>query len=188
TIRAVTELTVHAKMNGVSVATLGLLNLSPDSIIALSSSLTYSYDDTLLHINLPAVLNMNDSLTMRVYYHGTPPQDPMFGGFYFSGNYAYNIGVGFTVLPHNRGKAWFPCVDEFTDRATYEFHITTPSTYKAFCNGILQDSTVNGNGTLTWNWQINQTIPTYLAAIAVAPFYTMRRTYQGIPAQFAIMP
>src|SRR5438477_3010201 len=62
TIRAVTELTVHAKMNGVSIATLGLLNLSPDSIIAQSSSLTYSYDDTLLHINLPAALNINDSL------------------------------------------------------------------------------------------------------------------------------
>jgi aminopeptidase N len=187
TIRGVTELSVQSRINGVSHITLGLLQLTADSIIAQSSSLAFTTNDTLMHITLPVVLNTNDSITLRVYYHGIPVTDGGFGGFYFSGTYAYNIGVGLNIQPHNMGKAWFPCVDEFTDRATYEFHITTPSTYKAFCNGILQDSIDNGNSTITWNWQINQTIPTYLAAVAVAPFYTVRRTYQGIPVQFAIL-
>jgi hypothetical protein len=188
TLRASAELTVHAKVNGLTNLRLNLLALLADSVISQSSSLSFTDNDTILNISLPATMNVGDSIVLRVYYHGTPVTDPGgFGGFYFSGTYAYNIGVALNTQPHNFGKVWFPCVDEFTDRATYDFHINTPPGYKAFCNGTLQDSTVNGNGTLTWNWQINQTIPTYLACVATAPFYTMRRTYQGIPVQFAIM-
>jgi aminopeptidase N len=154
-----------------------------------SQQLTYTYDDTLIRIAPPAILNQNDSIVFTVYYSGQPQQDPSgWGGFYFSGNYAFNLGVGFELDPHNLGKAWFPCIDEFTDRSKYDFHITTPSTYKAFCNGVLVDSTVNANGTLTWNWKMNQTIPSYLASVAVAPFYTMRRTFSGIPTEWAVMP
>jgi hypothetical protein len=190
TLRGVTELTVHSKVNGLGTVKLDLDTLVVDSIIAQAASLSFTHLNRMaLLITLPAVMNTSDSIVMKVYYHGTPVTDPGgFGGFYFNGNYAYNIGVALYQQPHNFGKTWFPCVDEFTDRATYEFHITTPSTYKAFCNGTLQDSTVNANGTLTWNWHFNQTMPTYLAGISAAPFYTLRRTYQGIPVQMAIMP
>jgi hypothetical protein len=185
--RAVTALTVHPLMLGVQTISLGLRELVPDSVV-MQSALPFFYDDTTLTIMLPFQIPMGDSVTLKVYYHGTPVTDGGWGGFYFSGNYAYNIGVALNSSPHNFGKAWFPCVDEFTDRSTYEFHITTPSNFKAFCNGTLQDSTVNINGTLTWNWYINQTIPTYLASVAVAPFYTMYRNYQGIPVQYGVMP
>jgi hypothetical protein len=187
TFRGMTELTVHSKINGLNILPLRLLELIPDSVISQSSSLAFTYNDTTLGIAVPVTMNIGDSITLKVYYHGMPVTDGGWGGYYFSGNYAYNIGVALNSSPHNFGKAWFPCVDEFTDRATYEFHITTPSNYKAFCNGTLQDSTLNGNGTLTWNWHFNQDMPTYLASMAVAPFYTLYRNYQGIPVQYAVM-
>lgn len=187
-IRANTTLTVVSKLNSVNNITLSLLHLTIDSIISSGQPLTYSYDDTLLRVTPPSVLNQNDSITITVYYNGQPQQDQSWGGFYFSGTYAFNLGVSFSQDPHTFGRVWFPCIDEFTDRSKYDFHITTPSTYKAFCNGILTDSTVNANGTLTWNWKMNQTIPSYLASVAVAPFYTLRRTFSGIPVQWAVMP
>jgi hypothetical protein len=187
TIRGVTGLTVHSKMNGVNNISLGLYFLTIDSIVS-GVPLAYTYDDTTIHITPPVMMNQGDSITIGVYYHGNPKTDPSFGGFYFAGSYAYNIGVGFNADPHTFGKTWFPCLDEFTDRSTYEFHVTTAPNYKAFCNGVLQFSNVNPDSTVTWHWQLNQTIPPYLAAIAVAPFYTIHRNYQGIPVELAVLP
>lgn len=187
-IKGMTELTVHAKMNNVNNISIGLYYLIVDSVTSNGSQLGFTYDDTTIRVMPPAVMNANDSLVLQVYYHGDPATDADFGGFYFSGVYAFNIGVGFNSNPHTFGKAWFACVDEFTDRSTYEFHIKTRTTHKAFCNGVLDSSVVNPDGTITWNWTLNQTIPAYLAAIAVAPFYTIHRTYQGIPVELAVMP
>ncbi|MCX6276404.1 MAG: M1 family aminopeptidase [Bacteroidetes bacterium] len=187
-IRGVTTLTVHSKLNGVNNISLGLYFLTVDSILSSGLPLAFEHDDTTIHVLPPSVLNQNDSLTLGVYYHGVPKTDATFGGFYFSGTYAFNIGVGFDANPHTFGKTWFPCVDEFTDRSTYDFHITTANGYKAFCNGILQSSVVNPDSTITWHWKLDQTIPTYLASMAVAPFYTINRNYQGIPVELAMVP
>ena len=186
-IRASTTLTVVSKLNNVNNITLSLLHFTVDSIVSNSQPLAYSYNDTVLHIAPLTVLNVNDSITLSVSYHGQPQQDPSWGGFYFSGTYAFNLGVSFNEDPHNFGRAWFPCIDEFTDRSTYDFFIRTPDTYKAFCNGVLVSGTNNGDGTSSWHWKMNQTIPSYLASMAVAPYYTLQRTYSGIPVQWAVL-
>ncbi len=188
-IRAYTLLTVVSKQNNISVIPLSLLQLNIDSVILPSGPASFTYNDTTIGITLPAALNQGDSITAVVYYNGNPKQDASgWGGFYFSGSYAFNLGVGFAADPHNLGKVWFPCLDEFTDRASYDFYITTGSTDKAFCNGMLVSETLNPNGTKTWHWQLAETIPTYLASVAVAPFYSLQRTSNGIPVVWACLP
>ncbi len=186
-IRGSAALTVMSRLNSVTNITLNFLELNIDSIVSNGQPLTYSYNDTLIRITPPATLNQNDSIDMTVYYNGHPQQDASWGGFYFSGQYAFNLGVSFLEDPHPFGRVWFPCIDEFTDRSLYDFYITTDTGYKAFCNGTLQGSTANPNGTITWHWKINQTIPSYLASMAVAPFYTLQRTSNGIPVQWAVL-
>ncbi len=189
TIRAMAELTVHPKQNGVNGISIALLELNVDSVTYSSGNLLYAYNDSVLRVAFPSALNMGDSILLKVYYQGAPQMDGSgWGGFYFTGVFAFNLGVGFQAVPHAFGRAWFPCIDEFTAKGTYEFRVTTPDTYKAFCNGVLQSSIDNLNGTKTWHWKMNQKIPSYLASVAVAPFYTMHRTYSGIPCEFAILP
>ncbi|MEO8149412.1 MAG: M1 family aminopeptidase [Bacteroidia bacterium] len=188
-IKAQTAVQVVAKMNNVNNISLSLLQLLVDSITQGSQILSYSYDDTTLRITPVSVLNQNDTVLITVYYHGQPKQDATgWGGFYFSGNYAFNLGVGFAADPHCFGRVWFPCIDEFTDRATYNFHITTAATSKAFCNGALVSQINNPNGTITWNWTLMETIPTYLACMAVAPYYTLQQNIAGIPVEMAVLP
>lgn len=187
TLRGNTEAWIKPKMNGINKLSLKLLKLVVDSIKVNNTLTTYSYNDTLLRINTPT-LTTNDTAKVRVYYHGKPQQDPTFGGFYFQSPYIYNIGVGFDANPHNFGRVWFPCIDEFTDRAVYDFYITTIGIHKAFCNGLLQNVTTNANTTKTWFWRMNQTIPTYLAAVAVADYTTLYRNSQGVPVQFGCRP
>lgn len=187
TIRGNTVVQVKPKINGINNITLMLLKLTIDSIKVNNTLTSFTYNDTLIRIPTIA-LTTNDTLNIRVFYKGKPQQDPKFGGFYYQSPYMYNIGVGFKANPHSFGRVWFPCIDEFTDRALYEFFITTIPTHKAFCNGLLQNTITNTNGTKTWHWKLQQTIPAYLAAVAVADYATLNRISQGIPVQFGARP
>ena len=158
------------KINGQNKLRLDLLKLVIDSIKQNSVVITYNYNDTLLKVNLVASLNTTDTSEVTVYYHGVPQGDPSgWGGFSFSGNYAYNLGVGFGAKPHNYGRVWFPCFDNFVEKSKYEFNIITDTTKRAYCNGALVSDTKLGNKR-TRQWILNKEIPSYLASVAVADY------------------
>lgn len=157
------------KMNGQNRIRLDLLKLTLDSVKMGSTMLTTTYNDTVVKVNLPGTYNTTDTLNLTVYYHGTPQIDPSFGGFYFSGTYAYNIGVGFDAAPHNFGRVWYPCFDNFVEKSIYEFNITTDTTKSAYCNGQLM-SDVKAGGKRTRQWVMNKQISGYLASVAVADY------------------
>lgn len=186
TLRANTELIVKAKQNNVTHVPLSLLQMNIDSVLVNNSAASYTYNDTTIRIALFTALNTGDSTTIKIFYNGHPQQDASgWGGFYFSSGAAFNMGVGFDAVPHNLGKVWYPCVDEFTDKATYEFYITTPSNKKAYCNGYLNNQVANPNGTITWHWKLDNKIPTYLSSIAVGNYVSWTRNINGIPVEVA---
>ncbi|MBL0048815.1 MAG: T9SS type A sorting domain-containing protein [Bacteroidetes bacterium] len=171
----------QSKLNGVSELNLDLLKLTVDSVVQHQQQQNISYNDTLLKINLIGPLAANDVDSVTVYYHGIPQIDASaWGGFYFTPTYAYNLGVGFDANPHNYGRVWFPCFDNFVERSTYDFNITTASGKKAACNGQLLNHTLNSNTTETWSWRLSETIPTYLACVAISAYKTVHQTFSGI--------
>ena len=171
---------IKAKQNAVSGIHLDLLKLAVDSVKVNAQQAAFSYNDTTIHIPFFTALNQNDSATVQVFYHGTPLQEVGdFGGFYWTTSQAFNIGVSFLADPHNYGRVWFPCFDNFRERSLYEFYITTKDIHKAFCNGLLQGVTTAGN-TKIWHWKLGQDIPSYLASVAVTTYQTLLDTVQGI--------
>ncbi len=175
------EITFTPKMNNINSLSLDLLQLNIDSIISNNISLSYSYNDTLIIANLPGTLNTGDTSDITVYYKGTPQGDPSgWGGFYFSGIYAFNLGVGFDANPHNYGRVWFPCFDNFTERSTYQFNIITSGGKKAVCNGELTGELTLLGDTIMRTWQMNYEIPTYLACVAVADYVVVNQIHNGI--------
>ncbi|MGE0567992.1 MAG: M1 family aminopeptidase, partial [Bacteroidia bacterium] len=123
---------------------------------------------------------INDTSYVNVYYNGQPVTDNSgWGGFYFDnhgGNeYAYNLGVGFQANPHNYGRVWHPCFDNFVERSAYHFYITCDTARKSFCNGYLNSESING-AKRTRHWIMNDEIPTYLASIAVAKYKEVNMT------------
>ncbi len=158
------------KLNGQSKLRLDLLKMQIDSVKQNTSLLTYTYNDTLLKVNLLAALTTTDTAAVIVYYQGSPQGDPAgWGGFSFSGNYAYNLGVGFGAKPHNYGRVWFPCFDNFVEKSKYEFSIITDTAKTSFCNGQLI-SDIKVGSKRTRNWILNKEIPSYLASVAVADY------------------
>lgn len=187
------ELDIKMKVDNISFLPLDLIGLSVDSVKDnAGNTLTYSHVGELLTIALPSVFNTDDSTKITVFYHGEPEQDGSWGGWYWSGDYSYQLGVGFDAVPHNYGRIWFPCFDNFIERSTFTYTITTTDDKKAYCGGLLTDEIDNGDGTKTWVWNCAQSIPSYLASVAVSTYTSYTDTYVGIerdiPIEIAVKP
>lgn len=174
-----------AATESIDSAVLMLEGLTVDSILHDNLPIQFKHLGLRLAIALKAPMKAGDSSSVKIYYRGQPKRDASWGGFYFSGNYAFNLGVAFTSEPHNYGRVWFPCVDNFTDRAYYEFRITTGSDKRALCNGILTKEILEQNGNKTWVWEMRQAIPTYLASVAIAPYTLNQYEHNTIPVTLA---
>jgi hypothetical protein len=174
--------------NNINTLSLDLLRMTIDSIKGNNQILSYSYNDTLLIVNLPNTLNTNDNDTIIVYYNGQPVMDASgWGGFYFQSGYAFNLGVGFAANPHNFGRVWFPCFDNFVERSTYDFNIITAAGRKAYCNGYLVSENVISNDTIIRTWKMEDEIPTYLACVAVANYAEVNQTHNGLNGPIPIV-
>ncbi|MCW3126283.1 MAG: hypothetical protein JWO03_1941 [Bacteroidetes bacterium] len=182
------DISFKARVNNVNYIRLDLLQLTVDSVKAGGNILAYGYNDSLVSVTLPASLSINQQQTVSVFYHGTPIQPPGdFGGFYWDNTYAFNIGVSFLANPHNFGKVWFPCFDNFVERCTFHFAITTDSTRSAFCNGYADSNAVNTNGTRVWYWSMPDEIPSYLASMSVADYAAVHDSYSGLNGTLPIL-
>ena len=149
------------KLNALNYIDFDLLKLTVDSIKIGNTSLSYSYNDTLLKVNFISPMNIGDTEIVRVYYKGNPVTDNSnWGGFYYQSNYIFNLGVGFEALPHNYGRVWFPCFDNFVERSTYNFIIKTANNMRAHCNGYLLNEVSLGGDTIVRTWVMNYEIPT----------------------------
>jgi len=166
-----TDVIFKPLVNGINKIDLDLLGLGVDSIKdASGNSLTYTVQGLGFRVNLSSTYNIGDSTKITVYYHGNPVQDPTFGGFYYNATFAYNIGISLDDIPHNYGKTWFPCFDNFITRTTYDLYVRTLPAHNAACGGVYLGTVINGDLTETHHWRINQTIPSYLASAGVANY------------------
>lgn len=169
-----------SRMDNINRINLDLQSLTVDSVKAGFQHLVFVHTGTLLQIALPSVLNEGDVYDVSVYYRGNPDTDPIFGGFYFSSGYAYNLGVGFEADPHNFGRAWFPCFDNFVERSTYTLHVLTSQGRTAYCNGIRTQVDNVGIDSLYTHWTLNEEIPSYLASVAVSNYVHAKSSFQSI--------
>ena len=170
-----TQIRLAPKLNNRNFVRFDLLKFTIDSVKENNSSLSFTYNDTILKVNFSTSKNTTDTSIITVYYHGQPQIDATgWGGFYFDNTqgaeYAYNLGVGFGAKPHNYGRTWFPCFDNFVERSKYEFNITCDSSRRSYCNGQLISDIVSGNKR-TRKWQLNEQIPSYLASVSLAGNY-----------------
>ena len=185
TIDGHTDITVVSKVNNLTQLRLDLMVLTVDSVTVNQNPVTFSHVGEALFVNVP-VMQSGDTALVRVYYHGSPAHDGYFGGFYFNGGYAYSVGVALSDIPHSYGRCWYPCLDEFTDKSSYSFHIRTLGNHKAICNGLLTDSLTLADNTRLWTWQLDEIIPAYLVSMAVGNYLCYADTFHGMEATIPI--
>ena len=186
TIEGYTVLDVVPKKDNVNVLRLDLSPMTVDSITIGGNQVNYVHNNSKLTISLSSAINRGDTTKVFVYYHGTPERDTQWGGFHFSGEYAFNMGVGMGRVPHSYGRSWYPCLDVFTDKSTYRCNIRTSANKKAICGGLLSDTTHLSDSTIVWTWDLTQPVPTYLSSVAVGEYALYTDTFVGMKRNIPI--
>ena len=153
---------------------------------------SFSQEGDFLTITFDEPLEATESAILDIVYGGTTFSESWGGVEWWrptnnsDPDRVYNLGVGFDSQPHNLGKTWFPCVDNFTDKATYDVFITATNDKKAICGGSFVETIDNGNGTSTWHWNTPQEIATYHISFAVGDFELWEDVYHGIERDIPI--
>jgi hypothetical protein len=167
-----------------------LKSLSIDSIASSTGTIkSYTYISPDISINYKTGLTAGFKDSFTVYYKGKPVSDT-WGGFYFSdadGGYAYNMGIAMADFPHAYGRVWFPCIDLFSDRATYTIIVKTLANQTSMSGGLLKSRKNNSDGSITWTWEIKNPVPTDLVSVAVGPYSIVESIFQGLKRPYPIV-
>jgi aminopeptidase N len=124
--------------------------------------------------------------SVHVWYHCNGyVESGGWGGMHFDADMNYNLGVGFDADPHVMGRAFFPCRDNFTDKATYTLRVKAKVGWTAECGGMLQSRILNADSTESTVWRIEQQTPTYLVSVSQAAW---KRIYDSIPSLYGTYP
>jgi Peptidase family M1 domain len=180
-INAKAELRFVPKVDGITRFPLDLLQLHTDSVRINGSSRPFTHLGEDLRIDLGGSFGPNDTLLAEIFYSGDPVVDASgWGGFYTLSNYQYDLGVAFDAVPHSFGRSWFPCFDNFVERCTFEFVVTTAGNRTVFANGALVEEIDLGGGERRSHWAIAEPIPSYLASVASTNYVAVRDTFPSI--------
>lgn len=184
-IEASTTITLTA-LDDVNSISLELRQLTVASVVSEDIEIKdFSQDEDILTISLASTLPENSKVTLTIEYGGKTFNES-WGGIHWSNDYVYNLGVGFDSQPHNLGKTWFPCVDNFSDKASYDLYITIPAEMTSACGGLLTESSGSDDSLKTDHWVVSQEISTYLMSFAFGDFVIWEETYQGLEREIPI--
>ena len=185
TLQAQTIVTLTV-LNPASAIELELKTLTVSAVTATGANISsFEQNGDVLTINLSSPLSPNALASFTITYGGNTFNES-WGGIMWTTGYVCNMGVGFESIPHNLGKCWFPCVDNFTDKASYDVYVTVPNDKAAICGGNLESNTDNGDGTHTVHYNMPQEIATYHISFAAGDYVEWTDTYNGIERDIPI--
>lgn len=186
------RITLSAKKKRLASISLNLLHLQVDSVWMgrkLIPSDKVQYNDTVLTVLLDKALKRGKDVNVTISYHGVPCSRS-FGGFtwYEDQRMAHNMGVSINDIPHSFSKAWYPAVDDFRSKATYDFTYTVPEDLVAVGNGLLAEETLLSDGTRQFKWVIDDPVPDYLVNVAVGPYVKISMSEGNLPIEVYVTP
>ena len=187
TLQCETYVTLNATAN-TSTIVLELKSLTVGAVLCETTGFGingFSQSGDLLTIELSETLTEGQEIILDILYGGNTFNE-QWGGIMWTPGYVCNMGVGFESIPHNLGKCWFPCVDNFTDKATYDVYVTVDSNLSAVCGGNLESTVDNGNGTKTVHYNMPQEIATYHISFVAGDYVEWTDTYNGIERDIPI--
>ena len=185
TLQAQTIVTLTA-INPTSTIALELKTLTVNDVTSnMATVSSFAQNGDVLTINLASPLSPNALASFTITYGGNTLNES-WGGIMWTTGYVCNMGVGFESIPHNLGKCWFPCVDNFTDKATYDVFVTVPTEMTAVCGGNLESNTDNGDGTHTVHYNMPQEIATYHISFVAGDYVEYTDIYNGVERNIPI--
>lgn len=154
------------------------------------SKLRYSYDSTVLQIQLDRPYRRSETVTVYIDYIARPNNYKAAGsaaitdakGLYFinpTGS-EKNKPTQFWTQGETEGTSvWIPTIDKPNQKTTQEINMTVPAKWVTLSNGKLISQKVNSNGTRTDSWKMDQPHAPYLFFMGAGDFAVVKDTWRG---------
>ncbi len=180
TVKSSCDILFTPKMMNVQKVRFDLLDYMVTQVQIDGVGAIFDWDGRYLDIELANTYQPGDQITASIDYQGVPRVDDNgFGGLDFRDIYAYNLGIGLSSNPYNFGRSWFPCFDNFVERATYDISLITSSARKGYAIGKFIEETTLTNGKIKRDYRMDKLLPTYLVGIAISNYAESRKTHTG---------
>jgi aminopeptidase N len=172
---------LHKKLNLVSISL-------DDSAVS-----TFSRKKEDITVDFSSPLQQGSTHKIKLEYGGTPQMTPALGG----GMLIYDhegVPSATTLSEPFEAYAWWPTIDEVSDKFTANINITTPSDMVGASNGVLTGTFQNQDGTVTYKWQEDYPISAYLVAVNVSNYsqfsdsYISRDGSKTMPLEYYVYP
>ncbi len=160
------------KKGGKSVVTEDVLTEKP---------VTFKYENDSLKINLGKVFTAKETYIVTIEYIAKPNELKEGGsgaissdkGLYFinpTGSDPDKMPQIWTQGETQSNSAWFPTIDNPTEKMTNEIFMTVEDKYLTLSNGLLKDTKKNPDGTRTDHWVMDLPHAPYLVMMGVGEF------------------
>lgn len=154
-----------------------------DSMIQNGQSLPYRRDGNAFFVTLPSQQSIHSLQTITVYYHGKPriaKMPPWDGGFIWDRDSLGNLWIA-TACQGVGASIWWPNKDYQGDEPdSQNICITVPDTLVDVSNGRLRKRTINPDGTMTYDWFVNDPINNYDVAVNAGKYVHFMEMYNGL--------
>jgi len=142
---------------------------------------TYKYENDSLKINLGKTFTAKEEYYVTIEYISKPNELKAGGssaisddkGLYFinpTGSDPDKMPQIWTQGETQSNSAWFPTIDNPTEKMTDEIYMTVDDKYTTLSNGLLKESKKNTDGTRTDHWVMDLPHAPYLVMMAVGEF------------------
>jgi aminopeptidase N len=191
------ELTLKPYFHASNTLVLNARGFDVNKVQINNKDLNYTYDSLLLTITLDKTYTRKDSFKIFIDYTAKPNELKTGGssaitsdkGLYFinpKGEEKDKPTQIWTQGETQSNQAWFPTIDSPNERCTGEIAITIEEKYKTLSNGILMRQELNGNGTRTDFWEMDQPHAPYLFMMAIGEFAVVKDKWENIDVDYYV--
>lgn len=161
--------------------------------------LTYTYDSTMLGVQLDKTYQPGEKYTIYIAYTAQPAQVKSTGskaitsarGLYFTNPDSAIAGKPVQIWTQGEteaSSAWFPTIDKPNQKTTTEISMTVPAKYISLSNGRLTAQHLNGDGTRTDTWKMELPHAPYLVMMATGNFYVYKDKWRNKAVSYYVEP
>ena len=156
--------------------------LEVDSMVMQGKKLTYARDGNAFFVTLPSLQRAGETHTVTVYYAGKPvvaERPPWDGGFIWETDGRGNPWVA-TANQGLGASVWWPNKDHGSEEPdSQRIAITVPTPMVDVSNGRLRSTTVNADGTTTFEWFVASPINNYGIAVNAGSYAHWQEVHEG---------
>jgi aminopeptidase N len=162
--------------------------LTAISVQSENKPLRFEHHDNHLNVSFERPYRADYHFVLTVDYEGGSSGQGLVFDEHNSTPMIYTYGLPFTA------QQWFPCKDEPADKAdSADITITVPEPLVAASNGTLARTTINGDRTRTFRWEVRYPIYPDVISVAVTNYATFTLPYyygnsEPMPMAFYVYP